>query len=80
MKLIETAYQVDGVALTGFLADGSEGRPAPRLLVAHESPGITRHAKERAQMLADLGYVALALDMYGPLASVLAGAAIRRKL
>jgi dienelactone hydrolase len=55
----------DGVALTGYLADGSGGRPAPGLLVAHEGGGLGRHTKERARRLGELGYVALALDYYG---------------
>ena len=55
----------DGVALTGYLADGSGGRPAPGILVAHEGGGLGRHTKERARRLAGLGYVAFALDYYG---------------
>jgi dienelactone hydrolase len=55
----------DGVALTGYLADGSDGTPAPGVLVAHEGGGLGRHTKERARRLADLGYVAFALDYYG---------------
>ena len=38
----------DGIALTGYLADGSGGRPAPGVLVAHEGGGLGRHTKERA--------------------------------
>lgn len=55
----------DGVALTGYLADGSAGRPSPGVLVAHEGGGLGRHTKERARRLAGLGYVAFALDYYG---------------
>jgi dienelactone hydrolase len=55
----------DGVALTGYLADGSGGRPAPGVLVAHEGGGLGRHTRERARRLAGLGYVAFALDYYG---------------
>jgi len=55
----------DGVALTGYLADGSGGRAAPGILVAHEGGGLGRHTKERALRLAELGHVAFALDMYG---------------
>jgi dienelactone hydrolase len=65
VTLREMRYQADGVALTGFLADGSGGRPAPGVLVAHEAPGLTEHAKGRALALAEQGYVALALDLYG---------------
>jgi dienelactone hydrolase len=55
----------DGVSLTGYLGDGSGGRPAPGVLVAHEGGGLGRHTKQRALRLAELGYVAFALDMYG---------------
>lgn len=55
----------DEVVLTGYLADGSGGRPAAGILVAHEGGGLGRHAKDKALRLAELGYVAFALDMYG---------------
>lgn len=66
MELVPIRYDGgDGVVLTGYLADGSAGRPAPGLLVAHEGGGLGRHTKERARRLAELGYVAFALDYYG---------------
>jgi dienelactone hydrolase len=55
----------DGVALTGYLADGSGGRAAPGVLVAHEGGGLGRHTRRSALRLAELGYVAFALDLYG---------------
>jgi dienelactone hydrolase len=58
-------YDVGGLAFTGYLADGSRGRRAPGILVAHEGGGLTEHPKERAQMLAGLGYVAFAMDIFG---------------
>lgn len=65
MELVACTYDVDDVRLTGFLADGASGEPAPGILLAHEAPGQTAHVKERARRLAERGYVALALDMYG---------------
>lgn len=65
MELVASTYEVDGVRLTGFLAVGASGGLAPGILVAHEAPGVTAHVKERARMLAERGYVAFALDMYG---------------
>jgi dienelactone hydrolase len=65
MDLRPITYRTEGVALTGYLADGSGGRPAPGILVAHEGGGLGRHTKESASRLAALGYVAFALDMYG---------------
>ena len=59
------SYQVGGKAFTGFLMDGSGGRKAPGVLVAHEGGGMTEHPKERARMLAAMGYVAFAMDTFG---------------
>jgi len=65
MKLIESAYEVDGVRLTGFLADGSRGAKVPGILLAHEAPGISNHVKSKATVLAERGYLCFVLDMYG---------------
>ena len=37
----------------------------PAVLVVHEWWGLNDYARERARMLAELGYTALAVDMYG---------------
>jgi dienelactone hydrolase len=58
-------YEADGRQFTGFLADGSGGRPAPGVLVAHEGAGLDSHVKGVAERLAGLGYVAFALDLFG---------------
>jgi dienelactone hydrolase len=66
MQLHPLSYRVDGKTFTGFLADGSKGNKAPGVLVAHEGGGfLTDHPKERARMIAQLGYVAFALDLFG---------------
>jgi dienelactone hydrolase len=65
----DIAYQIDDRTYTGYLADGSNGKPAPGVLVCHQGSGLTDHARERARMLAELGYVAFALDMYGEVAT-----------
>lgn len=56
----------DGTVLKGYLAvdDSSDGR-RPGVLVVHEWWGHNDYARKRAEMLAGLGYVALAVDMYG---------------
>jgi len=71
MDTRDIAYDCDGVALTGYLADGSGGKPAPGIVVCHQGMGLTEHARERARMLAELGHVAFALDMYGQVATSL---------
>ena len=63
--LTPISYEVGGATLVGYLAGGAEDRTAPAILVAHEAPGMNDHVKGRAQRLAELGYVAFALDLYG---------------
>lgn len=65
MRTREVEYEDHGVRLEGFLADGSGAEPAPGVVVVHQGNGLTTHSRERAIMLAELGYVAFALDLYG---------------
>jgi len=63
----ETVEYKDGdVALEGYLAYDDAG-PAkkPGILVIHDWLGVTGETKRRADMLAGLGYVAFAPDIYG---------------
>lgn len=70
-RLVEkkVPYEHDGVKLEGYLvyddSKVSQNRPAPGVLVVHEWWGLNDFVKERARALAELGYVAFALDMYG---------------
>src|SRR5512143_585776 len=59
-------YRADSVTLKGYLAydDQFHGK-RPAVLVVHEWWGLNEYARKRADMLAGLGYVALAVDMYG---------------
>ena len=59
-------YSSGKLVLKGFLAQNSsiEG-PRPGVLVVHEWWGHNAYARRRARMLAELGYTALAVDMYG---------------
>ncbi|MCG3129007.1 MAG: hypothetical protein CHACPFDD_03903 [Phycisphaerae bacterium] len=59
-------YSHGDVQLEGFIAydDALSGR-RPGVLIVHEWWGCNDFAKERARRLAELGYVAMALDMYG---------------
>jgi dienelactone hydrolase len=61
----EISFEVQGRPVRGFLADGSGGRSSPGVLVVHEGRGFTQHPRDRAVMLADLGYVAFAPDYFG---------------
>lgn len=62
----EVSYTGGGVEMKGFIAwdDAWEG-PRPGILVVHEWWGQNDYARGRARMLAELGYTAMALDMYG---------------
>lgn len=62
----EVAYQQNGTALTGLLAwDANITDPRPGVLVVHEWWGHDEHTRNQARRLAETGYVAFALDMYG---------------
>lgn len=65
MTLEPVAYTAGGKSFTGYLADGSKAGRAPGILLAHEGGGLTDHPKERAAMLAEAGYVAFAMDIFG---------------
>ena len=65
MKTLDIEYTLDGRKFTGYLADGSNGKKTAGILVAHEGGGMTNHPQERARMLAQLGYVAFAMDTFG---------------
>jgi dienelactone hydrolase len=65
MALQPVSYSVGTRDFTGWLADGSQGGKAPAILVAHEAGGLASHTRERAAMLAELGYVAFATDLFG---------------
>ena len=59
-------YTQGGTPLQGMLAwnDSATGK-RPGVLVVHEWWGHNEHARNQARKLAEAGYVAFALDMYG---------------
>jgi dienelactone hydrolase len=66
VQVKEADYAAGGVKMKGALAwDGALKTPRPGVLVVHEWWGLNDYARQRARMLAELGYVALAVDMYG---------------
>ena len=63
-ELVE--YRHGDAVLEGYLAyDSQLDHPVPGVLVVHEWKGLNEYAKRRARQLAELGYVAFAIDMYG---------------
>ena len=62
----EIEYKAGETSLKGFLAyDSAKKGKRPGVLVVHEWWGHNDYARKRAKMLAKLGYVGFALDMYG---------------
>lgn len=61
----EIHYNVGETHLNGYLAYPRNATKAPGVLVVHEWWGHNAYVRKRADMLAELGYVAFALDMYG---------------
>ena len=59
-------YKSGDVVLQGYLAyDNSNDNMRPGVLVVHQWMGLTYYEKMRARQLAELGYVAFAVDIYG---------------
>ena len=62
----ELTYGHGETELQGYLAwDGAQEGKRPGVLVVHEWWGHNAHARRQADRLAEAGYVAFALDMYG---------------
>ena len=66
MHIEDIEYFDGGTRLVGQLAvdETRPGRPSG-VLVCHEGPGLTDHTKIIARRLAQLGYVAYAMDYHG---------------
>jgi dienelactone hydrolase len=58
------AYTVDGEAFEGYFAR-AEGAPKGLVLIVHDWDGLGDYEARRAEMLAELGYDAFALDLFG---------------
>jgi dienelactone hydrolase len=62
----EVSYRASGVEMKGYLAfDRNVTGKRPGVLVVHEWWGHNEYARKRARMLAEMGYTAFAVDMYG---------------
>ena len=67
----DLAVAADGLTLTGrlFLPATAAAAPRPAVLVVHEWWGRNAYADRRAAELAERGYAALSVDLYGEAAS-----------
>jgi dienelactone hydrolase len=62
----EVSYEAGGSTLKGYIAyDDAIKDKRPGVIVVHEWWGQNEYVRRRARMLAELGYTALAVDMYG---------------
>lgn len=62
----EVDYKSGNTVMKGYIAfDDAIEVERPGILVIHEWWGHNAYARKRAEMLAELGYTALAVDMYG---------------
>ncbi len=62
----EVNYTSGGTTLKGYFAyDENWKGTRPGVIVVHEWWGNNDYSRKRTEMLAELGYVALAIDMYG---------------
>lgn len=59
-------YSADNVALKGYVVyDENKQGKRPGVLVVHEWWGLGDYERSRAKQLAEMGYIAMAVDMYG---------------
>ena len=66
MKTEDITYRDGALTMSGYAAyDDTKSGKRPGVLVVHEAWGLGEHVMERAKMLAKMGYVALAADLYG---------------
>jgi len=66
LKEENITYSDDNAMMNGYVVynDSVQGK-RPAVLVVHEWWGLNDYSKMRARELAELGYVAMAVDMYG---------------
>ncbi|HVK57551.1 MAG TPA: dienelactone hydrolase family protein, partial [Candidatus Kapabacteria bacterium] len=66
IKTETVEYKEGDTTLEGVLIyDDSIVNKRPGVLIAHQWKGLTDYEKKRGEMLAQLGYVAFAADIYG---------------
>jgi dienelactone hydrolase len=66
IKEVNITYSGDSTTMSGFVAfDSSNNNKRPAILIIPEWWGLNDYPKMRARELAKLGYIAMAMDMYG---------------
>lgn len=59
------AYSDGHTDMKGFVAYPDNPEPRPAILIVHEWWGLDEYVMHRAEMLTAIGYVAIAIDLYG---------------
>jgi dienelactone hydrolase len=66
IKEDSVTYTLDGKMFKGYVVfDSNKQDKRPGVLVVHEWWGLNEYPRKRAKQLAELGYIAMAVDMYG---------------
>lgn len=66
IKEDNVTYTGDNITMNGFVAyDENKEGPRPAVIVVPEWWGLNDYPKQRAKQLAELGYIAIAIDLYG---------------
>lgn len=60
----DLTFQSDGTAINAYLARPREPGSYPGIIVIHEAWGVLEHIRDVTRRLANLGYIALAPDLY----------------
>ena len=59
-------YKAGDKTMKGFIVyNDANKKPTPAVLIVHEWWGLTEYPKQRAHQLAEMGYVAFCVDMFG---------------
>ncbi|MEJ7672869.1 MAG: dienelactone hydrolase family protein [Chitinophagaceae bacterium] len=66
IKEDSVSYSLDGKTFKGFIVyDSGKQDKRPGVLVVHEWWGLNEYSRSRARQLAEMGYIAMAVDMFG---------------
>jgi dienelactone hydrolase len=66
LKEENISYKIDSLTMDGYVVyDENRQGKRPAVLVVHEWWGLNDYTRSRARQLAELGYIAMAVDMYG---------------
>ena len=66
LKEENVTYTADNITMDGYMAyDTNKAGKRPAILVIHEWWGLNDYPKMRARKLAELGYFAMAIDLFG---------------